>query len=129
MWNSIWSESVHFVKSIKKDQYPFIYYVDGSSKGYYSFQLLLLTPQFPIDGAKNSSTTSTIYVSGFRRISEPFLRSGQISRHDVKYEVVKDGETQLVPASDLLLFKRLYGTSVLQYAPIFEKPENISLVI
>ena len=59
------------------------------------------------------------------------LRNRKIipSHHDISYIIVKDDEKESVKASDLLMFKKLYGNNILSYSDFFQKPENISYVI
>ena len=131
LFHSIWSENVYIVKEIDKTSFPFLYHLRGLSKVFYSFQLLLLTVDFPIDDLKTSSKTRKIHVIDFVQSNSPYLRSGKTipSRHEIKYRIRKDGQTNLVPPSDLLLFKRLYGKHVLHYADIFKQPANLQYVI
>ena len=132
LFHSIWSDNVYIVSKIDRSVFPFVYYMENLSKGFYSFQLLLLSPHYPIDEYKNSSKTSKIIVIDFEKVNDTsYLRSGRVlpSRHDIKYKIVKDGETQYVSAADLQLFTKLYGKNVLHYSHFFKNPNNVSYVI
>ena len=132
LFHSIWSDNVYVVSKIDRSVFPFVYYMHNITKGFYSFQLLLLSPHFPIDEYKNSSKTSEINVLDFEKANDTsYLRSGRIlpSRHSIRYRILKDGETQFVSGEDLRLFLKLYGRNVLRYADFFKKPENVSYVI
>ena len=103
----------------------------GLSKGFYAFQLLHLTRDYPVDEFGNSHIATGIHVTGFKHTNAPYLRSGRSlpSKHEIKYEILRDGQKDFVTASDLLMFKKLYGINALRYADIFKAPENVSYVI
>ena len=126
--HSIWSKAVHIVTKIDESQFPYKYHLSGISKTFYAFQLLLLSPYYPID---ESNSMSTIKVVGLEHINAPYLRSGRSlpSRAEIKYKIIKDGQLEYASASDLLTYSRLFGKSILHYADFFKQPENLSYII
>lgn len=131
IFHSIWTDSVHTVLNIDKKVWPFLYTVDNVKRRFYSFQLLLLSPYFPLNEFTPSRPTK-IFIKDFKTINEPYLRSRKIipSRHEIEYIIVeKNGETKTVSAKDLLLYKKIYGPHILEYSDIFKQPENVQLVI
>lgn len=129
VFSSIWSDEVYTIFKIDKKVFPAVYYVDGlgTTKGFYSFQLLLVSDADPI---LPTTLPNKIKVLGITHHNS-LLRNQKIlpSKHDISYIIIKDNERESVNASDLLLFKKLYGNDVLTYSDFFLKPENVSYVI
>ena len=74
---------------------------------------------------------SKIKVTGFERLNYPYLRSGRSlpSRHEIRYNIVKDGQPETASASDLLNYSKLFGKDILEYSDVFKQLENSSYII
>lgn len=127
VFSSIWSDDIHEVTSIDKTSFPVIYYVNNMNRGFYSFQLQLVADSMPL---MNTTLSEKIDVVGIQH-ENSFLRNRKIipSHHEISYIIKKNGETDTAKASDLLLYKKLFGKDILTYSSFFQKPENISYVI
>lgn len=127
VFSSIWTDDIHEVTSIDNTSFPVIYYVNNLNRGFYSFQLQLVADSVPL---LNTTLSEKIEVVGIQH-ENSFLRNRKIipSRHEITYIIKKDGETDTVKASDLLLYKKIFGNDILKYSPFFQQPENISYVI
>ena len=127
-YSSIWSEGIYEVTAIDKKTFPVVFYTNAfENKGFYSFQLLLVSDSSQI---LNSPLSEKIEVIGIQH-KNSYLRNKKIlpSRHEVSYIIKKDNETEFVQASDLLMYKKIFGNDILTYGPFFQQPENISYVI
>ena len=117
-YSSIWSEGIYEVTAIDKKTFPVVFFTNAfENKGFYSFQLLLVSDSSQI---LNSPLSGNIEVIGIQH-KNSYLRNKKI--------IKKDNETEFVQASDLLMYKKIFGNDILTYGPFFQQPENISYVI
>lgn len=130
IFNSGWSESIYTVTDSDSKQWPIKYFIrELPNHSFYSYQLLKVPNSDPII-TSGESPMQKIQVLDIEHTNS-FLRNNKIipSRHEIKYRIMKNGSQELVRAQDLLLFKKIYGNSILEYSNFFAQKENVSYVI
>ena len=143
------SESVFKVTEVKNQYLPYSYVLnDNTSKTYYGWSLVKVSPSI-LDMASRtshnpvmrqnshptnqSSDKPVITVQNIvAKTDSKKLRSGKVLTHafDMTYDILKDGERQFVDKETLKLYKRLFGSQILQYdETLLNDPEKAKHII
>ena len=127
------SETVYEVTDIKTQSLPYVYVLNGNySKTFYGWNLVKVSPSIldinlrnphdttnktkPSDSQQNKPVITVQNI--LQKTDSTKLRSGKVLTHafDMTYDILKDGERQFVDKETLRLYKRLFGSQVLQYS-------------
>ena len=133
LFQPAYSNSVHVITHIDKNQYPPLYTVSGSKHRYYDFQLLALSDSFPNDHLMPQPKHKILIQDVTATPSTSTSRSGKERQNttltDVKYTVLRDGEIAFLTRPDLELYRKLFGNQILAYNPVFNKPEYQKYIV
>lgn len=122
------SEKVYKIVGIKNQFLPYQYELEGLSKTYYGWNLAKVSPSIlslssavtdktpTPDNQQNKKPVITVQ-NILPKTDSTKLRSGKVLTHpyDMTYDILKDDERQFVGKETLQLYKRLFGSQILQY--------------
>ena len=136
------SESVHTITSIDTRRLPYTFQVSNSKLRYYGWNLVKVSPtilniindkeQPTHDPTTNTQHKPVIRIQNIIPQTSNKLRSGKILTHsyEMTYDIVKDGERQFVDKEILQLYKRLFGSRILQYdQALLNDPQKLKHLI
>ena len=135
------SEKVYEIVNIKNKFLPYQYALGGLSKTYYGWNLVKVSPSILNINSTVSDKTTTpdeqnkpvITVQNILpKTDSTKLRNGKVLTHpfDMTYDILKDGERQFVDKETLQLYKRLFGSQILQYnEALLSDPEKNKHII
>ena len=122
------TESVHTITKVDTRRLPYSFEVDGKALKYYGWHLVKISPtilsiindneQSTDDPTSNAQHKPIIKVQNIiPQTDSNKLRSGKtlIHSYEMTYDILKDGERQFVDKEILQLYKRLFGSRILQY--------------
>ena len=138
------SESVHKIIGIDTRRLPYTFQVENSKLKYYGWNLVKVSPTIlniikeGEQSTENTTTTNSQHKPIIRvqnilpQTDSNKLRSGKMLTHsyEMTYDIVKDGERQFVDKEILQLYKRLFGSRILQYdQALLNDPQKVKHII
>ena len=138
------TESVHTITRVDTTRLPYTFEVDNNSRlKYYGWHLVKVNPTLlgilnnneqPTDNqTSNTRHKPVIKIQNIiPQIISNKLRSGKALTHgyEMTYDIVKDGERQFVDKEILQLYKRLFGSQILQYdKALLNDPQKMKHII
>jgi len=120
------SETVHVITGIDTRRLPYSFEVDHNKNiKWYGWNLVKVAPSILniIHETEQTTTSSTPQKPVIKVLNilpqtdSNKLRSGKTLTHayEMTYDIIKDGERQFVNKEILNLYKRLFGSQILQY--------------
>ena len=137
------TDSVHTITKIDTRRLPYTFQVDGKAFKYYGWHLVKITPSILSiinnnEQPTDKPTSNTLHKPVIKvqniipQTDSTKLRSGRTLTHsyEMTYDIVKDGERQFVDKEILQLYKRLFGSRILQYdKTLLNDPQKIKHII
>lgn len=138
------TDSVHTITKVDTTRLPYTFEVDNVSRlKYYGWHLVKVNPTI-LDILNNdeqptgNQSTNPLHKPIIKiqniipQIDSNKLRSGRALTHSylMTYDIVKNGERQFVDKEILQLYKRLFGSRILQYdKALLEDPQKLKHII
>ena len=133
LFTPAFGDSIHRITHIHSESYPKLYTVSGSKHKYYDFQLLPLSDAFPNDHLMPRPHHRVLIQDIFTSPAVSTNRSGKERKTglqpDVQYIVLRDGKKAFLSRSDLVLYKKLFGSQILAYNPVFNSAEYQKYIV
>ena len=139
------SESVHVITSIDTRRLPYSFVIDNNPKlRYYGWNLVKVSPSILAIAQNNKQNMDNQRMNNTQhkpvirvqnilpQTTSNKLRSGKTLTHayEMTYDIVKDGEREFVDKEILQLYKRLFGSQILQYdQSLLDDPQKQKHVI
>lgn len=137
------TDSVHTITKVNTNRLPYTFEVDNISRlTYYGWHLVKVNPMIldilnneqPADNhPSNTPHKPVIKIQNIiPQIDSNKLRSGKALTHGyaMTYDIVIDGKRQFVDKEILQLYKRLFGSRILQYDKgLLDDPQKLKHII
>lgn len=134
------TETVHKITHVDTSRLPYTFQVEGSRLRHYGWNLVKVSPTIlNILNENEQQQTANTQNKPVIRVQNIIpqtdtnkLRSGKKLTHsyEMTYDIVKDGERQFVDKEILQLYKRLFGSRILQYdTALLNDPQKLKHVI